>query len=489
MKQKHSLTYNFLMNSILKASGFLFPLLSFPYVTRVLGAEGLGQVSFASAFVGYFSMAAMLGIPTYGIRVCAQCRDDKERLSRTVQELLLISLGTTVLAYILLFFLLAGIPALRERRSVILVSSAAILLTTIGVEWFYQAMEEYGYIAWRNMAGKSLALLLLFCLVKKREDTFFYAGITVVGTSGSNLINFLRLRSYVTWKKTGKYQWKRHIRPMLTFFLFSVTTTVYTGLDSMMLGILSDDRQTGYYAAAVKLKNVLVSMITALGTVLLPRASYYVEKGQMGKFYATFRKASRFVMLLAGPLTIYFMVEARDTIGFLAGREFLEAAPAMVIIMPTLLLIGFSQLIGMQLFIPLGREKDTVSSTFAGAVTDLVLNGLLIPGWGAAGAAMGTLMAEGVVLLVQLILLCKRQEGKHLLEKREKGSLKTPVISLFSASMILALWKMFCAQENAYFLNLLFSSLLFFGTYGMILFIRKEPLIMVFLGQLKKEKK
>lgn len=463
------------MNGILKMSSFLFPLITFPYVSRVLGAEGIGQVNFAAALIGYFTMAAALGIPTYGIRICAQCRDNYEELCKTVQELMIISLVTTAAAYATLFFLIKNVSSLSSRSDILFVSSAAIVLNALGMEWLYQAVEEYGYITKRNLACKVLSVILMFLLVRNRDDDTWYAGISVIGTAGANFFNVIRAKKYLTHRVSGTYHFLRHWKPILVFFLFSAAASIYTSLDTVMLGMMTGDMQTGYYAAAVKMKYLLVSLVTALGTVLLPRASYYVETKQTQQYLHVLEKAFQFVIVSAVPLTLFFMLGSRDTIGFLAGEEFLPASAAMVIIMPTVFLIGLSNITGMQILIPLGMEWCTVCSTLAGAAADLGLNLVLIPKYGAVGAAVGTTAAEMIVLLIQLLEI-KRKKQMQYVRIDKKDTCKICIAAAAAAVGMSAVQAV--SGTHGYFWNLLLTAGTFFGIYGILLLVMRETLIL-----------
>ena len=213
----HSVKYNFIMNTILKMSSFIFPLISFPYVSHVLGADGNGKIAFASSFVAYFSMLSQLGIPTYGIRTCARHRGDKMRLSRTVHELLIINSVMTILSYVVMIVMITMVPKLQQNINILLVSSVSIVLTTVGMEWLYQAIEQYGYITYRNLSFKVLSVALMFLFVKQKEDYIIYAGINVVGTVGSNLMNLFRVQRYIYTRPFKKYNVRVHLRPILTF--------------------------------------------------------------------------------------------------------------------------------------------------------------------------------------------------------------------------------------------------------------------------------
>ena len=266
----------------------------------------------------------------------------------------------------------------------------------------------------------------------------------------------------------------------------SCATTIYTNLDNVMLGIMTTKEQVGYYDAAVKVKVILVSLVTSLGTVLLPRASYYVEMEMKGEFRRISAKALNFVMLVALPLMIFFMLFAEQSICFLTGGTLYESATLpMQIIMPTLLFIGITNVLGIQILVPLGREKTVLVSEIAGAVTDLILNAILIPLYGAAGAAIGTLAAEFAVLVAQYIALRSEVRGAFL---------DIHYFKIFAAlipAVLSAVWVSHL-QIGTFWL-LLLAAVLFFGLYGIVLLLLKEPLVkeIVFglLSKLKRKNK
>ena len=405
MRQEKSIRKNFILNAVLSMSGVIFPLITFPYVNRILLPEGMGKVTFATSLIAYFSMFAQLGIPTYGIRACAQVRDDRQALTRTVHELLGINLVMDALAYLMLAGALLWIPRLQEARMLYIVVSVSILLESIGTEWLFKALEQYSYITARSLIFKAIALAATFLLIRSESDYILYGGITIFAASASNLLNLINLRRYVDFRRPAGCDWKRHLKPVMIFFAMACATTVYTNLDALMLGFMTTNADVGYYNAAVKVKGVLVGVVTALGAVLLPRSSYYVEQGRMEDFRKMAEKALSFVMLLASLLSLYFILYARECVLILSGDKFLPAVLPMQIITPAVLLIGLTNIMGIQIHVPLGREKTVLISVICGAVTDLALNLALIPGFKAAGAAAGTLAAEIVVLLVQAYYL------------------------------------------------------------------------------------
>ena len=461
------MTLNFVMNAILTMSQFLFPLITFPYISRILLPTGTGKVSFATSVVSYFALFAQLGIPTYGIRACAKVRDDRKALERTVQELFLINLIMSILAYIVLFLAIAFVPRMRQEKALFLIVGLTILFNAIGMEWLYKALEQYTYITVRSIIFKLIAVVAMFVLVHEQKDYVIYGGISILAASASNVFNFFHAHKYVSIKPVGSYNFRQHLKPIVIFFAMSCAATIYTNLDTVMLGFMTSDAEVGYYNAAVKIKSILVSVVTSLGVVLLPRASYYVECKLMDKFCRITHVALNFVILISVPLTVYFILFAKEGIFFLSGAEYEASIVPMQIIMPTLLFIGLTNIMGIQTLIPLGKEKVVLYSEIAGAVADLLLNVALIPSMASAGAAIGTVVAEGVVFAVQFWAL-----RKEVLSSYQKVRYGTIVLAL-ALAIASCLWVKTTALGS--FASLLVSAILFFAVYGGVLVLRKEP--------------
>ena len=465
-KGDKSLKLNFIMNVLLTMSSFIFPLITFPYVSRVLLPVGTGKVSFATSLISYFSMFAQLGIPTYGIRACAKVRDNKEELTRTAHELLLINIVMDVISYLALAIALIFVPRLQEEKTLYIVVSFTIVLTSVGMEWLYKALEQYTYITVRSIIFKLIALIAMFLLVHEQEDYVIYGGITIFASCASNVFNLLNVRKYISLKPVGGYNIKRHMRPVFMFFAMSCATTIYTHMDTVMLGFMATDEDVGYYNAAVRIKSILVSIVTSLGTVLLPRASYYIEQRRMDEFRRISKKALNFVFVVASPMMIYFILYAQQGIYFLSGTAYAGSILPMQIIMPTLLCIGLTNILGIQILVPLGREKIVLYSEVAGAVVNLIVNALLIPGFTSVGATIGTVAAEFTVLVVQY----------HALKDQVAETLKQ--ISYYKIGLgiligaVSSYWVTSLHLGN--FITLIITACLFFGLYGGVLLATKE---------------
>lgn len=469
MKTK-SLKINFIMNSILTMSQFIFPLITFPYVSRILLPEGIGKVSFATSIISYFNMFAQLGIPTYGVRACAKIRDDKQKLTKTVQELLIINIIMGVVSYIFLFLMIIFVPKFQQEKSLLLIISSTIFFITIGMEWLYKALEQYTYITIRSIIFKFIALVAMFLLIHQKSDYIIYGGVSIFASSASNVFNFFHINKYVSLKPVKKYNIKTHLKAVAIFFAMSCATTIYTHLDTVMLGFIGTNADVGYYNAAVKVKTILVSIVTSLGVVLLPRASYYVENQMLEEFYRITKKAINFVFLLAIPMMIYFIIFAKNGILLLSGKAYIESVYPMQIIMPTILFIGLTNIMGIQILVPLGRENVVLLSEIGGVIVDIFLNSLLIPKYASVGAAFGTLAAECVVFIIQYTVL--RSEVKDAFNSVHYLKI---VFAVFIATILSLCIKVL---QIGNFASLCISSFVFFCSFYFILIILKEPFLL-----------
>lgn len=474
-----SIKFNILMNIILTMSNFIFPLITFPYVSRILLPSGTGKVSFATSFISYFVIFAQMGIPTYGIRACAKVRDNKEQLSRTAQELLIISVVMCIMAYVIFFMALASIQKLQQEKALYICMSSTILFTTIGVEWLYKATEQYGYITKRSVLFKFIALVLMFLLVHEKNDYLIYGIITIFASTASNILNLINIRKIIILKPLGNYNFKRHIKAVGIFFAMTCAATIYTNLDNVMLGFMKTDVDVGYYNAAVKVKTILVSIVTSFGAVLLPRVTYYVEHNKMDLLEKITKKVLNIVFVLSFPLIIYFIIFAKDSIFFLSGMAFEGSIMPMRVILPTVLFIGITNLLGIQILVPFGKEKIVLLSEVVGAIIDTIINIMCIPMFGATGAAFGTLIAEIFVFVVQFFYL-RKMILPIFASIRYSQIIIGSILSGICCSLVLKL-------SASSIVRLILSSFVYFGVYlAFMLFNKNGTIVEIWNTILKK---
>ena len=407
--KKKSIKVNAILNLIKTLMSVIFPLITFPYASRTLLPDGIGKVQFAVSIISYFSLLATLGISSYGVREGAKYRDSKEKLSIFAKEIFTINLCSTVLAYVLLAIALIVVPKFHDYRSLLIVCSASILFTALGMEWLYTAVEDFKYITIRSICFQIVSLILLFVFVHSEKDVLKYAAISVVASVGSNVFNFINSRKYISFKgiKVKFDALKKHIKPVMILFVMAVTSSIYTILDSSMIGFFSTDYQVGIYTAATKINRIVLNLVVSIGAVLLPRLSYYSGTNDKDNFLKLAYKSADLILALSIPACIGLSVLSGSVIEVISGAQYAEASIVMKVINPIIVIVGMSNFLGVQLFMPLKKEKWTLYSDLIGAVCNLSLNVVLIPVYGALGAAIASLIAEFAVTMVQLILARK----------------------------------------------------------------------------------
>lgn len=476
-----SIKHNAIMNSLLSVVNIIFPLITFPYVSRVLGVSANGRLSFASSVVSYFTLFATLGMTTYGIRACAKSRDDKKELSKNVHEILMIGFITAIIMFLILIFFVAKIPKLNVEAKLIGINSVTLLLNVAGMNWLYSGIEQYDYITIRSIMFKLISIVLMFLFVHSPEDIYRYALITVFALAGPNVLNIIYSRNYVEYRWIGGYNLKRHLKPTLMLFATLLAVNIYTNLDNVMLGFMTDNFEVGIYHASVRIKTVLITMVTSLGAVLLPRLSNYLKNNKSEEFYKALKKSFDFTCFAGISMAIYFFVFAKEGILFLSGKEYLEAVLPMKILIGLVALTGFSNIIGMQIFIPSNRENKFMIAVICGAVVDLGLNIFAIPLFGAVGAAISTLIAEIVQFLIQ-VMYARKEIGKF-------ADFKTFFIVTVSATIaILLVLPIKLYIELNSFMMILTTGVLYYFIYCVILLFFKFGFLYELIYQLEKRK-
>ena len=462
-----SLLKNYIFNFLKTFSSLIFPIITFTYSARILGAEGVGQVNFARSVVSYFSMFALMGMNYYGTREAAKRRDNKEELSKFVQEMLMINGVTTGIAYIFLFAAIAFVPKLREYDALLLVSSLAILLQGLGLEWLYQGLEEYKYIAIRSMLFQVGALVALFLFVKNRDDVIPYAIITLMSSYGSYIVNFANARKYLQFRWYGDYEIKKHFKPLLWLFAMAVSIELYTVLDSTMLGFIQGDAVVGRYTAAVKVNKLVITLINVVGVVMIPRLSYFAEKQNQTAVGSLVAKSYNYSFMLSVPAAIGLYMLSEEIILLFSGREFSSAAVTMRILTPIVLVIPFSVATNQYAFIPMGKEKLILKATLIGAVSNFAGNFLLMPRFAENGAAVATVIAETVVAFVSFFNASKFFDMRGIFRYYYQywiAALPIPLIAVLGRKI-----------HVHYVLRMGIVIILSIGCYFLALFLIKNP--------------
>ncbi len=470
---------NYAYNLINTVSGLLFPLLTFPYAARVLLADGVGQVQFFSSIISYIALFSGLGIPLYAIREIAKHKDNADMQARTAAEILLLHLCLTLIGYAIVAVLCLSVNQIKEDIPLFLVLSLQLVFTVIGCEWFYQGIEEFRYITIRNLIVKTVAAACLFLIVKDKDDLMQYAAYTVIGTVGNNVFNFIRLRKYLR-HRTGSLSGLniiRHIRPALRIFALNLISSIYVNLDTVMLGFLSGATAVGYYTGATKLTRMLLSIITALGTVMIPKMSHLHASGNREEFNRLAGKSLSFVNFLSLPMAAGLAILAPSLIHIFCGPSYGPAATTLSLISPIIFFISLSNVTGIQILYPQGKERLIIISTLSGAVLNLILNFLLIPRFRQDGAAIATVAAEMTVTLMQIIIARKYIPVSAISWKYANYYIGTLIMSAACIGLT--------ALDMNNVLNIIIIPVCGALVYGVWLILRKDRLMTEILKDLK----
>lgn len=398
-----SIRLNFALNTIRTSLGFLVPLATFPYVSRVLGPENLGRVEFANSVVSYFVLFAALGIPMYGMREIARVRGDAMARSSTVLELGTIVSLSVAASYIAYFPIVFLVPQLRAEATLLFIAAPTIFLTDLSFEWFYVGIEDQLYITVRYLITKFIQVAALFLLVHDTNDLYVYAAINVGLSSVSTVFNMARLRKYQTKVPLKGLNFGRHIKPALCIFAAQVATSVYMSLDVTMLGLIRTKEEVGVYTAANRIVRIVISVVTSFSAVIVPRIESALRGGDFEGYRACLEKSLRFTLILALPSLAGLEVVADDLIAVFAGNKYEGAVIAVRMLSPVVLIVGLANFVGLQVLFANRREGAYTFAVSVAAICNFVSNALLIPRLGLYGAILGTLIAECVGLFVECV--------------------------------------------------------------------------------------
>lgn len=393
-----SLRKNYLYTVVIQFVSMFTPLITAPYVARVLGSDGVGVFSYVQSVATVFSLFAALGLNAYGLREVSRVRDDPAAVSRLFWELALLRFGTALAAVILYALLCVAVGNWR------LYGAMGLLIVATGVDltWFFQAAERFGTLMLRHLAVKVTGVALIFALVRDQKDVIVYALIQSGSTLLSNLLLWPRLRSLVGRRKKGLYP-LAHLRPSLVYFVPAVATSVYTVLDKTMLGLLTRDMaQNGYYESAHKIIRLLMTAVASLNTVVGVRTSYLFGQNRETEARGHLVDTYRFMCALAFPLWGGLLACGRDFAVVFFGADFADTGGMLMLFSPLFFLIGTSNVLGSLYLTPVGYRRLSNRAILTGAGVNLLLNLLLIPHFGGYGAVAASVAAEAVIAALYL---------------------------------------------------------------------------------------
>ncbi len=414
MKTKKNIKQNFFFNSIYQLSNIIVPLVTLPYLTRTIGAKGLGKYSFAYSVAYYFTICVKLGLQNYGNRTIAYVKDDKEKLSRTFWEIYAFQLFFGV---VLFFIYLVYAFAFAPEKTLGLIMTILVLSSLIDVTWCLYGLEKFKVTSLRDITTKIVTMLCIFTFVKNADDVWKYALIFSVGMLINQIVVLPVLRREISFCRVDRAGVIRHIMPNIVLFIPVIAISIYRTMDKIMLGVLSSNDELGYYHAAENVIRVPMAFVTALGTVMLPRMSNMLSMGSSKKeLERIFDTSISFAMFISSAVCLGIMTVAHEFVPMFYGAGFDKCIYLFYIILPGSMFEAFANVIRTQYLIPRKKDKIYILSLIMGASINLILNFILIPRYNSIGAAFGTLAAYAMVCIVQAICVFKEANiGRNLL--------------------------------------------------------------------------
>lgn len=471
-----SIKINAILNGTKTLFSLIFPLISIPYVTRVLGVENLGKYNFCLSISNYFSLLASLGVSTYAIREGSQYRNNKEKINRFTSEILSINLVSTVIAYFVLWALLLLVPRLRQDKSIILILSSSIIFVTVGCEWVFSIYEDYLFLTLRTIGFQLCSLILLFVLVHNRDDVRNYAFVTAISSILIGVTNTIARRKYVTTRVTISRALCKHIKPILILFTSNVATILYVNSDVTMLGFLSSEYHIGLYSVSTKVYSLFKQILSAIIIVSIPRLSFLVINN-VGEYKKLCRKIINVLILCTAPIITGIFIFSGSIIKLIAGGDFSESVPSLRILSIALMFCVIGWFYTSCVLIPKKDEGKVLKITLIAAIVNIGINFFLIPLLHEVAAALTTMIAELISMVLSMM-----QGYKYTGNILEKRNVWTTLIADASIILISCVIRSFGMN---YIIELMITVFLSALSYCLILYMFHNEIFLTYCTEIK----
>ena len=393
-----SIKKNFFYNIILSVTQVLFPLITFSYVARVISPFGIGTISFVESICRYAILIAALGIPFYGVREVAKLKGNKLELSKLCSELLIIHFLSTLLISIVYLISLFSIAKLNLNLNFYLLGLLMVFSNVFIMEWYFQGIGDFKFITIRTLIVRILTTISVFFLVTNANQGFNFFLLTVLTNVINGAVNFWYAKKSLNFSFSMNFEkLKKHLKPLFYIFCTSLSISIYVLLDTIMLGFLADEKAVGFYSMALKISKVPMLFVGALGLVLIPQLSFSFHQNDLENFKILILKSLNFVITFSLPVIFFVFGLSNELLHAFAGEQFVGAALTLKILSVVVLLIGLSNVFGLQILTPMGKDKFLTFSVLLGTITSLFLNFILIPLYQERGAAVTNIITEFVV--------------------------------------------------------------------------------------------
>lgn len=397
-----SVKKNFVYSSILTLSTYIFPLIVFPYVSRVLGVANIGVCNFVDSVISYFCMFSLMGLSICGIREIATAKGDKVKLSKTFSSLVTLSGISTIIAAIVLLVSIQVVPKFAENSRLMYIGLLKLIFNFFLIEWFYKGLEDFKYITVRSVLVRIVYVVSVFLFVRHQDDYWIYFLLTTLIVVFNAVINIIHSRKFAAFSLKDV-----SLRPFMpAFFIIGVyllTTSLYTTFNTFYLGMVSTDVEVGYYSTAHKLYLIIIGLYNAFTGVMMPRMSSLLSEGKIEEFKSYINKSVDVLFTVAIPIIFVSCVFSKEIIRILSGEGYEGAVVPMQIMMPLILIVGYEQVLIVQTLMPLKKDKLIFKNSVIGAVVGVLLNILLVGQLEAIGSSIVWLCCEIIIMLLAQI--------------------------------------------------------------------------------------
>ncbi|MGF3075655.1 flippase [Facklamia sp. P12955] len=408
IKTEKSLTKNAVLNSLKAALSVIFPLITYPYILRVLEVRNIGEIDFTGSIINYFILIGGLGINVYAIREGARLRNKKKELNVFANQMLTLNILTTIFSYLCLFIFVFFSKKLHNYITLITIQSISIFANLLGVFWIFSIFEDYFYITVRSLLIHILSVILMFILVKNPDDYLKYASISIFANTGANFYNLYKAKKYINISLTKNLELSKHLKPILIIFSSSVASTIYVNADKTMLGYFLNNYFVGLYSASVNIYTVLKIMFIAIIQVSLPRLSNYLSENKFIEYKRTATYIFQLFFIILVPAVIGLVMVAPEIINLIGGDKYTESILTLQILSVSLFFSILATFYTNVVLLPFNKESQVLISTLICAILNILFNILLIPYFKHNAAAITTVFAEFLMFLIQLYF------SKHL---------------------------------------------------------------------------
>lgn len=413
-KSSSSLKINMVLNAVNGFMNVIFPLITFPYISKTLGVTEIGKVNFTNSFISYFILLAGLGINAYAIREGARIRNKSEEINKFASQVFTINILSAVSSYILLFIIVNIFDTLDSYKKSIYIYSIIILSTTIGADWIFTIYEDFLWTTIRKFVVKIVSLVLMFLFIKEPSDTIKYILIMVLADSGGYLVNIFFIPKYCKIKLTFKINFKEHIKPILILFATAVSVTIFVNLDITLLGILCSDEDVGIYSVSSKIYIIIKTILSSVIVAAIPRLSSALDDTDNAKFEEIVNDVFKTLVTVLIPAVIGIISLRKEIILIVSNETFSKADSSLYILGISLIASLFSWFWGQCVLVPLRKEKIVLVSNIVSAVVNIVLNITLMPVFDGNAAAFSTLVSEIICYIWARVIARKYIKLKNI---------------------------------------------------------------------------